>query len=453
MNKTIKITKQIKHLKTNKQNGIVLLMFASVLLTAITLLFASRLNEARTTVLNTKTQNEEHDIQVLAQAKAALIGYAINYYRENKAFTPGYLPCPNTLNLNTTTGKRNAGTNSSPCGAGGNNTVGCLPWRELGLPRLKDSLGNDLWYVVSGNYKDAYKSAITSDSNGQLKISTIDNNIIAIIIAPGYLAKTTTSEINCGDVGTILVSNNILTKTSDTNWTLNQYTLNDQKYKSVWINQNDYIPVYNYMNQWVAKRVQSCLNKYAQLNETRLPWVAELEDTSSGLNIDYLDDTNKRFGHIAKELLTRTKNKNSSMSNIWTSEPDPEVGALGTACFNDDTTFSSSLNYDWTGWWVVWREMVFIAINNNYTPDTSQTTDSGLNINGESVKFVIAVAGRKKDNQVRTTITDRLNIDNFLEGKNALAMKGSPNPESFETAKFNSNVNDIICSDQKCPHE
>lgn len=453
MNKILKIPKQIRHLKHPKQRGMILLMFASVLLTAIALLFLSRLNEARTSVLNTKTQSEEHDLQVLAQAKAALIGYAMSYYQANKAFTPGYLPCPNTLNLNTTTGKRNAGTNSSPCGAGGNNASGCLPWRELGLPRLKDSLGNDLWYLVSGNYKDAYKSAITSDSDGRLKVSTVDTNVIAIIIAPGYLAKTTTPEINCSDVGTILENKSLLTKTNTTNWTLNQYILNEQKYKSIWVNQSDYIPIYNYMNQWVAQRVQGCLNKYAQLNGTRLPWVAELEDTSSGLNIDYLDDTNKRFGYIAKELLTRTKTTNSSMNNIWPSEPDPEVGALGTSCFNDDTSFSSSLNYDWTGWWVVWREMIFIAINNNSTPDTLQTTDSGLNVNGETVKFVIAVAGRKKNNQVRNTITDRLNIDNFLEGKNALAMKGSPNPENFETSSFNNNVNDVICSDQKCPYE
>lgn len=452
MIKTFKLPRQ-PHLNHKKQKGIILLMFASVLLTSILLLFLSRANEVKTTVLNTKTQNEEHDTQVLAQAKTALIGYATSYAQVNKKFTPGYLPCPNIRNLNSTTGLRNAGVNDSPCGAGGSNAVGCLPWRELGLPRLKDSLGNDLWYIISGNYKDAYKSAITPDSNGQLKISTIDNNVIAIIIAPGYLAKTANVEINCTNVTTLLETNNVLAKTSTTDWTINKYVWNEKKYKSIWINQNDYTPIYNYMNQWVAKRVQSCLNKYAQLNGTRLPWVAELEDTSGGTNIDYLDDTNKRFGHIAKELLTRTKNKNSNMNNIWSSEPDTVIGVVGTSCFNDDTTFSASLDYDWSGWWVTWREMVFIAINNNYTPDVSQATDSGLNVNGDAAKFVIAVAGRKKDNQVRTTITDRLNIDNFLEEKNALAMKGSPNPESFESAKFNTNVNDIICSDQKCPHE
>lgn len=98
--------------------------------------------------------NVERDLvttAALAQAKEALLGFAVTYRDRNpgvggsldKPF--GYLPCPDT---------NNDGDAEPSCGFKDVTVIGRLPWRTLGLPPLRDSAGECLWYAVSGRIKD-----------------------------------------------------------------------------------------------------------------------------------------------------------------------------------------------------------------------------------------------------------------------------------------------------------
>ncbi|MGB1884925.1 MAG: hypothetical protein ACPHUF_13550, partial [Gammaproteobacteria bacterium] len=59
----------------------------------------------------------------LADARAALIGYAASYPdRVNARFGPGYLPCP---------ARRPGGVAGPACSVSGQTTVGYFPWHTL----------------------------------------------------------------------------------------------------------------------------------------------------------------------------------------------------------------------------------------------------------------------------------------------------------------------------------
>lgn len=106
----------------------------------------------------------------LAQAKDALIGYAVTYRDThpdavtselNKPF--GYLPCPDT---------NNDGIAELTCGLKDVSVTGRLPWKTLGLAPLRDSAGECLWYAVSGRAKNSANTDVLNwDTLGQFPIS------------------------------------------------------------------------------------------------------------------------------------------------------------------------------------------------------------------------------------------------------------------------------------------
>ena len=123
--------------------------------------------------------NREHNAQVLAQAKQALIGWmALNAASTDT--NPGRLPCPEAAgDFGTVNEGRAAGNCTLPA-------VGRLPWRTLGLEQLLDAAGEPLWYVVSPGWAIPSAGAtltINADSLGQLALD--GNEAVALVIAPG----------------------------------------------------------------------------------------------------------------------------------------------------------------------------------------------------------------------------------------------------------------------------
>lgn len=124
----------------------------------------------------------------LAQARAALIGYAVSYDESHPGEGYGFLPCPDSGN-----------TGSTPigaCGARGQGAIGRLPWRTLGLPDLRDGWGECLWYAVAGSVKHNPKALMLNwDSPGQFVVHGADGHriaaagpdgrAVAIVFAPG----------------------------------------------------------------------------------------------------------------------------------------------------------------------------------------------------------------------------------------------------------------------------
>lgn len=119
-----------------------------------------------------------HSLEVLAQARSALIGYAISYEERHPGEGYGFLPCPDRGN--------DGSTPIGACGARGVAAIGRLPWRTLGLPDLRDGWGECLWYAVAGSVKHNPKPlTLNWDSPGQFELLTADGDRLPVAAADG----------------------------------------------------------------------------------------------------------------------------------------------------------------------------------------------------------------------------------------------------------------------------
>lgn len=154
---------------SRKQHGMVLLALLLVLVIGASFLLLSKLNAA-----GRQSYRDQQTAQALAEAKAALIGYAIS--DPNR---PGELPCPDFND----DGKL---TLTVDFGGGGACTSyrGWLPWNRLRLPDLRDAAGERLWYGLSIPYRAGDTSPLNSESLGQLTVDGA-SGVVAVILAPG----------------------------------------------------------------------------------------------------------------------------------------------------------------------------------------------------------------------------------------------------------------------------
>lgn len=143
-----------------RQRGAALMVFLIlVVVGALAYLVASLSPEEMKARRDAKTH------AALAQARDALLGYALKY-REDQISDGqydrvyGYLPLPDlgsTRNNNADPKCKDASNNPlEGCDAASNTTnftvIGRFPWRTLGTEPLKDGNAECLWYVVSGSH-------------------------------------------------------------------------------------------------------------------------------------------------------------------------------------------------------------------------------------------------------------------------------------------------------------
>ena len=121
------------------QRGAALLLFALIAIVSLSALLLAGLNSKGPESPQAKS------LGVLQTAREALIGYSLSFADLNANRLPGYMPCPDT---------DGDGLADMPCGSPGESAIGRLPWQTLGLPPLRDSTGECLWYVVSAAYKE-----------------------------------------------------------------------------------------------------------------------------------------------------------------------------------------------------------------------------------------------------------------------------------------------------------
>jgi hypothetical protein len=141
-----------------------------IMVMGVAAILASSLNTAAL-----KVSRQETTATVLAQAKDALVGYAVR--DDNR---PGELPCPDYDNDGAVTVADYSGSNCQTL-------LGYLPWKTLGLPDLRDDSGERLWYAVSEPFHANDTAVLNSDTAGTLAVSgnLSAGNVIAIIFAPG----------------------------------------------------------------------------------------------------------------------------------------------------------------------------------------------------------------------------------------------------------------------------
>ncbi len=151
------------------QKGAALLAFIMIFIVASSYTLVKKLNNS--TVEHVKSASS---LNVLNKAKAALIGYAVNYPLDHAGIGPGRLPCPDTND------------NGSAVGNCTGATTGRLPYKTLELEDLRDQSGQRLWYRVSDNYRSytVNPPVVNSDTVGNF---SVDGNadVVAVIFAPG----------------------------------------------------------------------------------------------------------------------------------------------------------------------------------------------------------------------------------------------------------------------------
>ncbi len=134
-------------------------------------------------------RRQQHNADVLNQAKDALLGYALTYRDAHPNEVFGYLPCPDSVGAGS--------AQAADCGTAGQASVGLLPYQTLGLGPLRDADGNCLWYAVAANYKAATTKATPMNWDAQGQFSVADSTAtlvapedthggaVAVIFAPG----------------------------------------------------------------------------------------------------------------------------------------------------------------------------------------------------------------------------------------------------------------------------
>ncbi|MCZ4306469.1 hypothetical protein O4G98_17160 [Zoogloeaceae bacterium G21618-S1] len=111
-------------------------------------------------------QRQRTTTAALAEARAALLGYAQSYHLTHPGQSVGYLPCPDT-DSDVLDGSAGPG-----CGGKEEFVIGRLPYRTLGLRPLRDGYGECLWYAVAGTFKNTQNNGLLDwDTPGQFDIS------------------------------------------------------------------------------------------------------------------------------------------------------------------------------------------------------------------------------------------------------------------------------------------
>jgi hypothetical protein len=157
-----------------RQRGAALMIMLVIMVMGIATFFVSSLSTVALQI-----QRDQKTSDALAQAKEALIAYAITSENTGSVNArPGNFPCPDTDAPGTSGyGDENA---VPMCAAG---SIGRLPWKTLGIPVLVDGDGEPLWYAISGNFRKSVGSIINSDTKGTLNV--YDNSGISLLTPPG----------------------------------------------------------------------------------------------------------------------------------------------------------------------------------------------------------------------------------------------------------------------------
>lgn len=168
------------HTRKRRQRGIALMLMLAIMIMGIAAVLIGSLTTAAV-----KNARQQTTSDALAQAKDALIGYAITYGDTHANQVHGYLPCPD---IDASNGE--GGTKLS-CNGKNVSTIGRLPWKTLGLGTLLDGDGECLWYAVSGTYKYNTKTDLMNwDTPGLFEILDANGNVstqdvVAAVFAPG----------------------------------------------------------------------------------------------------------------------------------------------------------------------------------------------------------------------------------------------------------------------------
>lgn len=369
-------------------------------------------------------EKDRKTADALAQAKAALIGYAVSVDLTGTK-RPGDLPCPDI---------NNNGQAGGSCSNAGGTTLGRLPWKTLGLPDLRDGDGERLWYAVSNNFKNNPRTpcanpgdsgCLNSDSRGTITVRNKEGSVIydganpdayspsgviAVIIAPGGAIQRqgdTTPQIRGCTVGVDCDANQVCTASpvtltplcnpanfldvrvgtddnasftdssgtdgfinGDVYDTNNNLIVND---RVIVITYQDLMPL---LERRVVREAYNCLVGYSAISNGRYPWAASVAASASG---DYASVQNERFGRMpdsfSQTLLGVNSPSDATLVSVVNSICTAAASVPGCMSNAWPTSTASPACYIATGsWWVNWKSHVFYGVAQSYGPRATVVT-------------------------------------------------------------------------------
>ncbi|MBI4999044.1 MAG: hypothetical protein HZC22_19510, partial [Rhodocyclales bacterium] len=368
----------------------------------------------------------------LAEARDALMGYALRYRDQQMTLTApefpvfGYVPMPDmgeSVNLNAALGLpctsegcaklNNSGTNAN------GTYIGRLPWRTLGIEPLRDGYGECLWYAVSASHKTLENSgAVNWDTLGQIDIVVANGTSsligaiasphdrpLAIIFSPGpLLGNQDRSDLGTDDV------------------TLCRGNYNPSNYIASNVGP---VPAGSAYFSGVAETLTSDANRVALATQGAVltnPGDGTLWANACPTGTDCSLTANSRGLAIAPDTLFNALRKNTNFLTDINSMMDRIVGCLrddistsGVAGFGKIQGLDNNSCYGASvvprGYYPNYKDMIFVSTANG-------------SVNGESCAGALFFANQRGQGQSRATAADKANNANYLEGINTAGGTG-----------------------------
>lgn len=482
------------------QRGAALLVLLAMVSMGVIFAFVTGLNRSSVDMAQARAQRTS---VALAQAKEALIAYAVTYADDpsHAKRIPGFLPCPDN-------GSDPEGEAASACGSFLVSVIGRLPWKTLDLDAPKDGAGECLWYAVSGTYKNnpngvtdntvTLSSATANnmmnwDTNGQFNImdsngttflagsaseAGADTRAVAVIFAPGApLSGQNRTPVAgtavCGgnpdtpaaylDAANGIDNSTLATPSAPTSVTdvssfiagTGSSTFNDQL---VYITRADIWNAikkrsdFNNSLRALTRRAAECTAMYgtkngAGANDKRLPW-------ASSVSMTYLfyHAVDRRYrdvsGTDAGRLSYRVSVSDSATNNALVTNTD-----LG---YSDSLLFTPGSYCAYTAeekvWYDNWKDHLFYAVANRYNPSAPQPTAACNSTNCLAISdgvntyayyaAVVIFAGEKLAGQVRNTLSNKNQRSNYLEASNDRSNSSGNN--TYRGGSASSTFNDFV---------
>jgi len=453
---------------SRQQAGAVLLLMLILLILGASALALSAFNanDNRLRRLALTTQS-------LAQAKEALISYAVTYGDIHAGDVPGFLPCPD---LN---GDNGEGSSPINCGLKNVSAIGHFPWKTLKLPTLRDGDNQCLWYAVSGTYKNNPQTDLMNwDTNGQFQAFAADgvrrldgdnNQVVAIIFAPGVAQAGQTlrgSDSNrCGTsyAANAFLDQDLLHGINNSDVSSGKFIqsnsaglVNDQLlvitrldiWKAIQRRQ-DFAPTLQHLSQVMA----NCLADYGNNNALvggaknfSLPWAADLLPIAPdfGNNAKYRNIKFLAMGRVPYDVAVSSK----ATGNLKITSSGNLMSNNGLQCPYYKATPSNELERLYP-WWTNWKDHFFVAIAKAYQPSALATAIGGDNLQinqNNNFAAVVMFAGKSLEGIARASATtsnpERGNPAFYLEGRNASNL--SNGNLDFQNEAASATFNDIL---------
>lgn len=441
--------------KRIKQHGAILLIMLVILVIGFAAILVNSLTSSRV-----KNLRQASTSAALAQAKAALIGYAVTYGDTHSNQVSGYLPCPDIDGSN--------GEGSSPlgaCGAQDVSQIGRLPWRTLALPALRDGDGECLWYAVSGTYKNNSPTGLMNwDTDGQFQVYAADgtllaSQVVAVIIAPG---APQSGQDRSGSGAPVCGGNYTASNYLDSDGTINNATvsstalatstfrlgtasgINDQMVyitrDDIWNAVQKRSDFQNTLNQLTVK-VAQCLALYGNSNNScgwscnnlSLPWPAPVSLGTNQLS-DYYNNAN--YNDTANIYAGRVPYSVSTSRGSWPYH-NPYSNLMSSGTCGWPTSFDN--------WWNNWKDHLFYGLAPAFQPSSGggQSCPTCPNINGAgSYSAIVIFAGKKLSGQVRS---DKSVVADYLELRNVTRLNSPTSGGGQYNAGNIAGFNDYVC--------